>query len=141
MANLANFIYCLNAERIPAADGQGESVNALGIVNALTPEYVPGAFSFSIVFSVLKLDVKKHNSIRVVFSSSEDSKVLVDTQEIMIPPAAEENSINLPEENKGFIMSMDMRNVVFETNGLYETEIIVNQETIGKVPIYVKGKR
>ena len=50
MAKISGFVYCLNAERITAPDGKSEMTNAVGIVSTIMPEYVPGAFSFSIVF-------------------------------------------------------------------------------------------
>ena len=49
MAKLTNLIYCLNAERVSANDGKGDSINAMGVLSALTPEFVPGTFSFSII--------------------------------------------------------------------------------------------
>ena len=61
MAELTNFIYCINAERIPSKDGKSDSVNAIGVLSSLTPEFVPGTFSFSIIFSVLDVNISESN--------------------------------------------------------------------------------
>ena len=55
MARLANFLYCLNAERQQDPQGKGESINAMGVLTVLVPEFIPGLFSFSIIFSVLDI--------------------------------------------------------------------------------------
>ena len=55
MATLTNFIYCLNAERVSSGDGNGEGINAMGIMSTLMPEFVPGTFSFSVIFSILDI--------------------------------------------------------------------------------------
>ena len=67
MAELTNFIYCINAERIPSKDGKSDSVNAIGVLSSLTPEFVPGTFSFSIIFSVLDVNISESNTIRITF--------------------------------------------------------------------------
>ena len=47
MAEVKNFIYCLNVNTV---DGRTDIV---GVLNAMTPEYIPGLFSFSISFTLL----------------------------------------------------------------------------------------
>lgn len=141
MAKLTNFIYCINAERIPAGDGKGESINAMGVLSALTPEFVPGTFSFSIIFSVLDVEVSGNNTIQIIFSKDGEEKGLIDSGIITIPPMPTENEIGLPDEYKGLNMSMDFRNVIFEAEGLYDTAVFFNGQLLGHNPIYVKGKR
>lgn len=141
MAKLTNFIYCLNAERTSVNDGNGESVNAIGVLSALTPEFVPGTFSFSIIFSVLDIDISGNNTIRIVFSKKGEDKALVNSGIINIPPMPDTKEIDLPSEYKGLNMSMDFRNVIFETEGIYSTEVFFNNQLLAENPIYVKGKR
>ncbi len=141
MAKLANFIYCISADRVPANDGKGVSINAMGVMTALTPEFLPGTFTFSVIFSVLDIDVSVDNSIRIVFSKDGEEADLVNTGIIMLPPMPEPDEVELPKEYKGVYMSMDFRNVVFETEGLYNTTVFFNSQLIGSSPIYVKGKR
>lgn len=141
MAKLANFIYCINAERVPANDGSGDSINAMGVMSALTPEFVPGTFSFSIIFSVLDVDVSGNNTIQIVFSKDGENNDLINSGIITIPPMPDVDEVGLPNEYKGLNMSMDFRNVIFETEGLYNTSVLFNGKLLAINPIYVKGKR
>lgn len=42
MIKISNFIYCLNSVTTE------EEANALGVLSAITPEFIPGSFSFSV---------------------------------------------------------------------------------------------
>lgn len=141
MAKITNFIYCLNAEKVTTNGDGGETINANGIMAALTPEFVPGTFSFSILFSVLDADITVNNNIRIAFGKKDVDKKLVDSGIIHLPPMPDKDEVGLPKEYKGLNMSMDLRNVIFESEGLYCTEIIFNGEILGEYPVYVKGKR
>ena len=141
MANLTSFVYCINAERIPSGDGKGDSINAMGVLSALTPEFVPGTFSFSIIFSVLDVDISVNNTIQIIFSKDGAADALVNSGCITIPPLPENDGVCLPDQYKGLNMSMDFRNVILEQEGLYSTIINFNGELLAKKPIYVKGKR
>ena len=140
MAKQSNFIYCINSERVPGTDGNGDSLNAVGVLSVITPEFVPGTFSFSIIISVLDIDVTKNNKIQIVFCNP-DGKEIVNTNDIEIPPNPNKDSIGIPNEYQGLNMCMDLRNVIFEKEGLYTTKVIVNDEQIGKNEIFVKGRR
>ncbi len=141
MGRLNNFIYCMNAERV-SNEGKGDFINAMGVLSVLIPEFVPGTFSFSIVFSVLDIDVSKNNSIQIVFSKNKDTNPLVNSGVIMIPPVPDEDGgVRLPNEYRGLNMSMDFRNVVFEEEGVYNTAVYCNGELLANNLIYVKGKR
>ena len=141
MAKLTNFIYCINAERVPNNGGNGDSINAMGVMSALTPEFVPGTFSFSIIFTVLDVNMSENNVIRIIFSKDGEENNLVDSGIIAIPPMPNADDVSLPNEYKGLDMSMDFRNVIFETEGLYNTAIFFNGQLLANNLIYVKGKR
>lgn len=138
MARLGNFIYCLNAERVPAVNGKGDTINAMGVLSALTLEFMPGTFSFSIIFSVLDADASQRNDIQIVFSKKDT--VLIDSGVISIPPIENTDNYDLPKEYKGLNMSMDFRNVIFKEEGLYQTKVVFNNHEVGINEIYVKGK-
>ena len=140
MANLTSFVYCLNAERVAGSEGNGDAINAMGILSTMTPEFVPGAFSFSIIFAILDVDITAENKIQITFKNSE-GKELVDSGNILIPGNKESKGSTLPKEYQGLNMSMDFRNVVFESEGVYTTEVSFNDTLLGVMPIYVKGKR
>lgn len=139
MAELKNFIYCVSAERVQTPDGKGDTINAMGVLSALTPEFVPGAFSFSIIFSVLDFKMDEDNKIQIIFKS-ENGKELVNTGVIQLPPLPE-GDIKLPKEYSGLNMSMDFRNVIFEEEGVYSTQVLFNDVQLTDCPIYVKGRR
>lgn len=138
MARLGNFIYCLNAERVPAVNGKGDTINAMGVLSALTLEFMPGTFSFSIIFSVLDADASQRNEIQIIFSKADT--VLIDSGVISIPPIESTDNYDLPKEYKGLNMSMDFRNVIFKEEGLYQTKVMFNGQEVGINEIYVKGK-
>lgn len=138
MARLGNFIYCLNAERVPAVNGKGDTINAMGVLSALTLEFMPGTFSFSIIFSVLDADASQRNEIQIIFSK--EDTVLIDSGVISIPPIESTDNYDLPKEYKGLNMSMDFRNVIFKEEGLYQTKVVFNNQEVGINEIYVKGK-
>ena len=79
MADLTNFIYCINAERIPSKNGKTDSVNAIGVLSSLTPEFVPGTFSFSVIFSVLDIDISGNNTVQITFFREGEQENLVDS--------------------------------------------------------------
>lgn len=140
MAKLTSFVYCVNAERVPALEGKGEGINAIGVVSALMPEFVPGTFSFSIIFSILDVDTTKENKIRIVFKDNK-GRYMVDTGDLGLPANSDEGVLKLPAEYRGLNLSMDFRNVVFEENGEYCTEIYFNDSFLSSNPIYVQGRR
>ena len=139
MAKVSSFVYCLNAERIPTADAKGEMINAVGVLSAITPEYVPGTFSFSIIFSIVGIETKASNVIRIIFSD-DTNKEIINSNDIPLPIPVVADQIELPEEYKGVNLCMDMRNVVLEKEGVYKTSIFFNNENIGTYEVYVKGK-
>lgn len=138
MANLSNFLYCLNAERQQSP--QGESINAMGVLSVFTPEFVPGLFSFSIIFSILDIDSSSNSQIKIIFRDNSGNE-LINTGIISIPPIPKEDGIQLPSRYVGYNLSMDFRNVIFEKEGEYTTEIYFDNMLIGSKPIYVKGRR
>lgn len=140
MAYLANFLYCLNAERQQAPQGSGDCINAMGVLTVLTPEFVPGLFSFSIIFSILDVDVNSENQIKIVLKDS-NGKELVNTQSITMPPVPADGALQLPSKYTGYNLSMDLRNVVFENEGECTTDIYFNNTLLGSHSIYVKGRR
>ena len=139
MATLKNFIYCLNATRTQGTNGAGDMVNAMGILSALTPEYIPGAFSFSIILSILDFDTEKKSSVSIILFSP--TKEVFNSGEIELPLMPQDSSIMIPNEYTGMNLCMDLRNVILEEEGLYTTKVLLDGEEIGKSDIYVKGRR
>ena len=140
MEKIATFIYCLAANNIQEPNMQ--SINANGILSAITPEYIPGTFSFSLIFTLLGLEEKNYG-LNLKFKNP-DGKIVLDTGEMVIPydqiSKNDQDKILLPPEETGLTLSLDLKNVVFEKNGYYITEVTCNGRTLGEYKIYAKGK-
>lgn len=138
MSKISSLIYCIKAERISNQDG-GMALNANTIMSILCPEYVPGLFSFSIVFTIQNIDISKNNELRIVFMDP-SGNIVVDTNDITLPAEQKGHDEMIPEEYRGISLSMDLQNVRFESEGEYITEIYVNKASIYREKVYVKGK-
>lgn len=140
MERLNSFVYCLNADRIVLRDGKEEGINAMRVLSTLTPEFMPSTFSFSIVFSVLGVDLTKENKIQVIFKKM-DGEPLLDTGTIDLPSnIVEKDAKKIPGDYVGFDLSMDFRNVIFESEGVYCTEIYLNGGLLDSKDIYVRSR-
>ena len=93
-----------------------------------------------IIFSILDIDSHSDSQIKVVFTDN-TGKVITDTGNITIPPVPADPDLCLPSKYVGYNLSMDFRNVVFENDGEYKTDIYFNNELLGTAPIFVKGRR
>ncbi len=130
MARISNFIYCLNSV---ASDTE---TNVYGILNAITPDYVPGSFSFSVFCSILGMENGNHN-IKMRFSAP-DGEILVDIDGIV--PYERQMDNNLPPEQIGLNISTVWQNVTFKQSGVYKTTVTVDDIELGEYEIFVKGK-
>lgn len=131
MAEIKNFIYCLN---INTEDGRTDLV---GVLNTITPEYIPGLFSFSISFALLDIEEGEH-ILNVKFKDS-DKNTIAGIDGAIIQYKRDENS-NLPDSQMGVNVAAGMQNVDFKKSGLYSTEIMLDGISIGEYPIFAKGK-
>lgn len=133
MPYVSYFVYCLNIER------NGDSVSIQNPISAITPDYVPGNFSFAVAFSVLDTDVtSSSNTIRLIILD-ENKQVVADTNETQIARLIPEESPT-PDKYRGYNFNMDFRNLQFQHNGLYTTQVYFNHEKIYENEIYVCGK-
>ena len=142
MPEITNLIFCINAEKIVSDNGSVVGVNAMNVQTVLTPEFIPGTLSFSIVFFIQDLDyLHSATKIQVRFLDPE-KKVVSDSGELVVPQIKEDPSaLNLPQKYKGINLTLELKNMVFETEGEYTTEIMVNGDTLLSKPIYVKARR
>lgn len=129
-------MYCENTKQNER--GQMEVVNPL---NVFQPAFVPGMFSFSVVFGLLDLDPsEKDYVLQVQFKGpNQDDQPIVDSGPIVLQRQPEMVNNGLPKEARGMVGNMDFRNAVLREEGYYVTEVYVDHEKIGEVPIYVKG--
>lgn len=131
MAEIKNFVYCLN---INTVEGRTDIV---GLLNAMTPEYIPGLFSFSISFALLNITEGEHSLI--VKFKDPDKEVIAGIDNAMVSYKKDENS-NLPDAQMGINVAAGLQNVNFKKSGLYSTEVILDGTSIGEYYIFAKGK-
>ena len=51
-----------------------------------------------------------------------------------------EGDLDLPNEARGIILSMELRNAILREEGMYSTEIVLDGKNLGEYEIYVKAK-
>lgn len=127
------------AERTePNQQGQMTITNPLMLIN---PMFVPGMFSFSIIFGVVGINNQSDHTMQILFHSpSEEGEPLINTGTITLPKgAAPLEKLNLPPEQNSMMFNLDFRNVVFKTEGLYKSQVYINGDLLGEYPIYVKA--
>lgn len=129
MAYVSNIIVCLNAKN----DENGVCAN--NILTALTPEYIPGLFTFSVIIALLDIDVSQEHNFIVDFITPDDVSVVHIDGKL---PCLEDKS-NLPPEYKGVNIAMDWTNVNLKSSGEYKIIFTIDEVTTEK-GIYVKGQ-
>lgn len=139
MPRLSSFVYCLSIDK--PNGGQGPA-SARGLLSMLRPQFIPGAFSFSIAFSIMGLgEEPEDTTVRIVFHKRGEQEALVDSAPIAIPrEILNARDKNIPDDFQGMDLTMDIRNVPFHTEGIYETDVYLNGELLDSAPIYVKGE-
>ena len=131
MAKISDIIFCLRATNV-----EGEGASAHTILTALTPEYVPGLFSFSIIVNLLDIDLEHEHKFKIDFISPSEEEVLNISGDLPIMDIR----TNLPKEYNGINIAMDWNNVNFKSSGLYIIRVYVDDVLIKEKEIFVKGK-
>lgn len=131
MARVSDIIFCLRAKNV---DGQGVSADT--ILTALSPEYIPGLFTFSVILTLVDIDTTVEHQLLVQFISPSGEEVVRIESEL---PVIEDHS-NLPNEHKGINVAMDWNNVNLRESGLYTIKVLINNVEVGVKSIFVKGK-
>lgn len=131
MPKINDIIFCLKARN---ADNDG--VSAQTILSAITPEYIPGLFSFSVVVIVLDIDLTQTHEFRVIFETPSCETIVDICGEFPIIF----NNTNLPPEHLGINVAMEWNNVNFKMSGLHTIKIFIDGKLIQSKEIFVKGK-
>ena len=134
---ILTFLYCLHTGK----QKENGPIDAFGILPFLSPEFVPGMYSFSVVFGVVGIQEDKNHILGLQFKDPQ-GKVLIDAPNVSIQAGTFKNGDNrLPAEATSIMLSMDLQNIVFETEGMYMTSVSFDGKHLGDFEIYVKGKR
>ena len=134
MVRLTNFVYCADSR----LTNEKNAVDALNILSVFKPSYIPGPFTFSIVFSLIGVEENNRNRIRIEFQQDFGAKeILFNSGEIVIPEFKKDN---LNEDKiTGLNFRFEFKNVIFKENGLYVTKIYFNDELLGERLIPIEG--
>ena len=131
MARISDVIFCLNA-----SNTENGGVSANTILNVITPEYIPGLFTFSVIILILDIDPGIEQRLLIEFISPNGEEVIRIEDVIPVLP----HDSNLPCEYKGINIAMDWNNVNLKVSGQYLIKISVNGELLKEKSIFVKGK-
>jgi len=134
MAEIATFMIC-DGVQIPApAMASAPSLIAPNI--ALRPDFIPSNYSFGLSVGVRGVNTSMSNHFRLIIRDPQGGEVHAFQHEC--PPEPTKDA--LPEEYRGFIFSLDLRNVPLTVEGCYTVTILVNHEEAGTrlLPVYVK---
>jgi len=141
MCKIAYFLYCDSIQPILATSPPNTIYQITSPLLALTPFHIPGSYSFAMAFAISGLDAAiESSSLRVEFYNPEGGLVQ-STGNIKTPIMEDEKSKFFPLDFKGIFMQMDMRNVTFETEGVYSTKVFMNDDLLGEYPVYVTQQR
>jgi hypothetical protein len=137
MAKISTFLYCLGTNNQQKPNGP---ITAIGILPVLTPEFIPSAFSFSIVIGITGLSDDQDHILDICFKDNFKVPV-VDAKNIRIPVDVMKNGdLELPDEAKSLMLSMELKNAILREEGMYSTEVHFDGERLGEYEIYVKAK-
>lgn len=133
MAKVTMFVLCDHIENIPAQQGQITHLVAPQV--ALRPAYIPGSFSFGLAVGVQGINLSQVNKIKFKILTP-NSDVIQESTEEAIPVIGQEDS--LPVEFHGFVLNLDIRNLVVKDEGIYKFILFVNGDPLEaqNIPIY-----
>lgn len=136
MAKITVFMLCDSINNIPIPSG-GVLQQLVSPQLVLRPQFVPGTFSFGIAVGIQGVNLHIINRVRFTISDSH-GEIVQDSGISEFPPIPEDVPETMPGEHQGFLMNMDIRNLVVHENGEYIFSIYINDELIGtqSVPIY-----
>lgn len=126
-----NFVFCLSS------NNSNETNNINGVLCAITPEYVPGLYSFGVNFAILNLEEGSHN-LCLNFKDSDNTEV-ASIKNATLEYTKDPNT-NLPNQYLGVNVAANFQNVNIRQAGTYFLDVIFDEENLGTFSIFVKGK-
>lgn len=131
---ISTFIYCNGFEVKQTPNGPRPEPS--GLMQVITPPYIPGLFSLGIMFGILGFNVEMQNTFRFQFVSPEGTAV-VDTNELPLPIIRKDD--RLDDDMQGYFVNFDLRNINLEYAGEYNSIVFFNGKELGEFPIKVKA--
>jgi len=139
LPKVSTFIYSEDASQVPDNVGREPKLVLVNPRNVFVPAYVPGMFSFAVTFGIVDLNMDTDHKLRYVFKGPSGSeKLLLDTGDISVPPNS--GDAELPATYRGFMFTLNARNIEFASEGEYVSEVYIDSNKIGYFPVYVRGR-
>jgi len=129
MPKLSHFVYCERILAIPS-DPNPHLVKPLQV---LTPRFIPSDYSFAIAFGVSGVDLSKENTAMIKFVSPNGD--VLHSQSFKVSKPTEK--VTLPPEVRGFMITIDFKNVPIREVGDHKTEVYLNEDLVADWHIYV----
>lgn len=134
---VTTFIYCLGTTNM---EGKNAPINAMGVLQALTPEFIPSTFSFSIIVGIKGMDISSNHILDIIFKDSSGGNLVEAKNISILGEQLQDGDLDLPNDQRGIMIGLDLRNVVLKQEGNYSTEVILDGERLGVFEIYAKAK-
>jgi hypothetical protein len=136
---ISTFVYSDSVNTETAPNGN-RLVSLHNPMLVFRPVFIPSLFSFAVTIGIVGIGHADAHTIRFTFGKIGEGELLVDTGVMPLPANIEfEENGTLPAEYRGFLFNLDFRNVVFHTEGEYESSTYFDGVLLEKNPIYVKG--
>lgn len=137
MTRITSFVVCDSITNFPA-NPEKNIPSLVAPQIALRPQFIPGNFSFGIAVGISGLNLHAENKVR--FTIVNPKGIIVhDTGETPLRPIPVSDT--LPAEYQGFMLTMDIRNLVIQIEGEYKFVAFVNGKSVGEavIPIYKRA--
>ena len=137
MAKVTMFMLCDTVNNVPGVQGVVPHLVSPQVV--LRPMFIPGNFSFGVSIGVQEVDLKKNTKLQF-WVIAPSGKIIQESQITEIPAVGQEDTI--PAEQQGFVMNLDIRNLVIDEEGKHIFKLKVNEQVVEEqiIPIY-RGNR
>ncbi|MEK4473370.1 hypothetical protein NSQ91_09135 [Paenibacillus sp. FSL R7-0048] len=139
MPRISTFVYSDSVNNETAPNGN-RLVSIQNPMLVFRPVFIPSLFSFAVTVGIVGVGHSETHTIRFTFGKIGGEELLIDTGVMPLPANLEldENGA-LPVDHRGFLFNMDFRNVVFHSEGEYESNTYFDGVLLGTHPVYVKG--
>lgn len=138
MPELAFIVVTEGSQTVMTPDGPNPQL--MSPLIALRPPVLPTAFSFALSVGVRNVDLTKNNLFQLRICAPNGEEIYA--PEPFNLGSESKLPARLPEEYRGFVLVVDLRNVMFNTDGCYIIEIYINDVLIGttKLPVFLKDE-
>lgn len=134
---VTSFVYCDHIEVQPAPAPKGQIFHLVDPLQIIKPFAIPGPHSFSISVGLQGSEIAEADNLIKIDILDPDGNIVF-TAETPVPKAP---ANDLPPEERGVLLNLDLRNFVFNMPGYYVSRLYVNNNEFGRYPIWVSSNK